>query len=180
MKPTNTDTQQVERQISGEQAADLAALMASAGAEAPAPGTPQAEPEQTGPDLATEIAGLLKVAVATLGPMFPSLKTIYTDETIGAASGAVAAVCDKRGWLSGGLMGEWAEEITAVAIVGPLALATYQGVRADMEARKPKREALAPATGGGEVLNLSRSAEPVQAEGQKTVTFGGTPAQVAA
>lgn len=138
MKPTNTDTQDIEKAISAEQQADLAALMASA-ADAPAlPGAP-AEPEPTGPDLQTEIAALLKVAVATLGPLFPSIKTIYTDETIGAASGAVAAVCDKRGWLQGGLMGEWAEEIAAAAVVGPLAFATYQGIKADIEARKPKK-----------------------------------------
>ena len=167
MKPTNTDTQDIERSISAEQGADLAKLTAAANeANATAPGAPAPEPEPTGPDLQTELAGLAKVAVATLGPMFPSLKTIYTDETIGAASGAVAAVCNKRGWLSGGIMGEWAEEITAVAIVGPLALATYQGVKADMAERERKAGAKpAPAT-------LGAPAPAPATEGQKTVTFG--------
>jgi hypothetical protein len=144
MKPSNTDTQEIEKQLSSEQGADLAALMKSAGEGAPAPGEPETAPEPIRPDLQTEIAGLLKVAVATLGPLFPSIKDIYTDQTIGAASGAVAAVCEKRGWLQGGLMGEWAEEITALAVVGPLAFATYQGVKADIAAREPKKES-APA-----------------------------------
>lgn len=166
MKPTNTNTQEVEKHLSAEQSADLAALTAAA--NEPSAGTPTApaEPEPTGPDLQTEIAGLLKVAVATLGPMFPSLKTIYTDETIGAASGAVAAVCNKRGWLQGGLMGEWAEEITAVAIVGPLALATYQGVKADIAARQPKEPAKL------EAADLTAAPPAPAPAGQKAVTFG--------
>lgn len=167
MKPSNTDTQDIERSISAEQGADLAKLEAAANeAQAGAPGAPAPEPEPTGPDLATELAGLLKVAVATLGPMFPSLRTIYTDETIGAASGAVAAVCNKRGWLQGGLMGEWAEEITAVAIVGPMALATYHGVKADIAARQPSEPAKL------EAADLTAPAPEPAPAGQKAVTFG--------
>jgi hypothetical protein len=169
MKPSNTETQEIEQHLSAEQGADLAALQAAANeATATAPGAPAPEPQHQGPTLGDEIAGLLKVAVATLGPMFPSLKTIYTPETIGAASGAIAGVCEKRGWLQGGLMGEWAEEITAVAIVGPLAFATYQGVTADMAARaKPE-----PAKLEGLDLTAQTAAPMPTVEPQKTVTFG--------
>jgi hypothetical protein len=144
MKPSNTNTQEIERAIergneaaSAEQSADLAALQAAAndGGDQLA-GAAAVEP--AGPDLAAELAGLVSVAVAALGPMFPSLRATYTPDVTQAAAGAIAAVCEKRGWLSGGLLGNWGEEIACVAIVGPLALQTYQGIRADIETRKPK------------------------------------------
>jgi hypothetical protein len=144
MKPTNTNTQDIERDIdkgngvTSEQAADLAALQrAATDVDAAAPGQAVEAVEQ-GPDLASEIAGLMTVAVTTLKPMFPSLGRIYTAESIGAASGAIAGVCNKRGWLQGGMFGEWGEEIACVAVVGPLAIATYQGVKADIEGNQRK------------------------------------------
>lgn len=154
--------------MSAEQAADLAALSMAANedqAGPPAPGEAQAQSVNV-PDLAGEISGLLAVAVATLSPMFPSLKAIYTTETIGAASQAVAAVCQKRGWLSGGMMGEYAEEVTALAIVGPLALATYQGIKGDIAERKKKE----PVDVHGVDLNAKAPTDtPAQ---PKTVMFG--------
>lgn len=170
MKPTNTETQQVERDIQGaatdEQAADLAALMAAAGGGAPGAPATAAEPEPQGPDLAAEIAGAVTVAVATLGPIFPSLAGIYTPEVTQAAAQAVARVCEKHGWLQGGLMGKWGEEIACLAIVGPLAFQTYQGVRADLAARAPAKE---PERIGG--VDLTAKA-PTETPGSKTVTFG--------
>jgi len=153
--------------MSAEQAADLAALTVAANEDQDAPGAPNEAQEQSAnvPDLADELAALFSVAVATLGPIFPSIKAIYTKDTIGAASGAIAAVCTKRGWLSGGMMGEYAEEITALAIVGPLALATYQGVKSDIEAREKKEPV--------EVKGLDLSAKaPTETPGAKTVSFG--------
>lgn len=152
-----------------EQAADLAALQAAAAgteAEAGLATTDTGEPPRV--DLATEIAGLASVAVATLGPMFPSIKSIYTPEVTQAAAQAIAAVCNKHGWMQGGMLGEWGEEIACLAIVGPLALQTVKGVKADIAAREkdqpaPPERIAAPVMG-----------EPVPAEamGQKTVTFG--------
>lgn len=169
MKPSNTNTQEVERDIQGaatsEQAADLAALQAAANDNAPgAPGAaPVAEAAPHVPDLAEEIAGLVTVAVATLGPMFSSLKGIYTPEVTQAAAQAIARVCQKHGWLQNGMMGRYGEEIACIAIVGPLALQTYKGVMADLEARKPKQaERIAPPA----------PTEATPTEGQKTVTFG--------
>lgn len=174
MKPSNTDTQEIERAIAGEQAADLAALQAAA-ADAPAvAGQPAAEPEPAGPNLAAEIAGLVTVAVATLGPMFPSLRTTYTPEVTQAAAEAIARVCDKHGWMQGGLMGKWGEEIACAAIVGPLAFQTYQGIKADMEARKPPKE---PAR--LEFPDLAASAPSEAPAAAKTVTFGAPVADAA-
>lgn len=171
MKPSNTETQEVERAITNsEQAADLAALQ---GMAAPAPGEGQDTQEQQhqGPDLATELEGLITGVVAVLSPMFPSLKETYTDTTTKAAAGAVAAVCTKHGWLGGGVFGEWGEEIAAAAIVGPLAFATYQGIKSDIAARTPDK----PERIGGPSLEASAPGEMAPS---KTVTFGApVPAQ---
>lgn len=171
MKPTNTNTQEVERQIEGqgaqsaEQAAELAALQAMVGAE---PGQEEGEGEQevaAVPDLAQEIAGLVQAAVGMLAPMFPSLPGIYTPEATQAAAAATAAVCTKHGWMQGGLMGRWGEEIACAVIVGPLAFATYHGVKADIAARQP-----AEPSRSGE-LNLSAPVPTAPGTG-KGVTFG--------
>jgi hypothetical protein len=124
-----------------------------------------AEPEPERLSLSAEIAGLVSVAVATLGPLFPSLKDTYTPEVTQAASEAIARVCEKHGWLQNGMMGKWGEEIACAAIVGPLAFQTYQGIRADLEARKPPSEAARL-----EFPDLSAKA-PTEAPGAKGVTF---------
>jgi hypothetical protein len=164
MTPSNTNTQEVERAItSTEQAADFAALQAAANEGGGAPGAP-AEPVAHVPDLGQEIAGLMKVAVATLSPMFPSLKRTYTPEVTEAAAGAIAAVCNKHGWMQGGMFGEYGEEIACLAIVGPLAFSTYQGITGDLaeaKARDKKPEQIA-----------GPSAPLAVGTGGKTVTFG--------
>ena len=171
MKPTNTNTQEVERQIEGqgaqsaEQAAELAALQAMAG---PVPGQEEGEGVQevaAVPDLAQEITGIVQAAVGMLAPMFPSLPGIYTPEATQAAAAATAAVCSKHGWMQGGLMGRWGEEIACAAIVGPLAFATYLGVKADIAARQPAE----PSRSGD--LNLSAPVPTAPGTG-KGVTFG--------
>ena len=136
--------------------ADLDAIAAEDRADAPPPpagsdAAPGAEPAQAGPTLAQEIEGLVSLAVKVLTPAFPSLPSIYTDEITGAAAGAVAAVCQKHGWLSGGLAGEYGEELAALVIVGPLAVQTYSACKADAEARRAK----APP-------KIERPAEPVE------------------
>lgn len=119
-----------------EQAAEFAALNSAAVDANASPEAVQAAPVL--PSLADELTGLVTALIAVASPMFPSLKPIYTPEVISAASGAVAAVCKKHGWLSGGVMGEYAEEVTALIVCAPLALATVQAVRSDLAAMKPK------------------------------------------
>lgn len=153
--------------ITAEQAADLAALQAAAAdTEAPAPGQPGAEPEAQAPDLAAEIAAIVTMAVATLGPLFPSLRETYTPQVTQAAAQAIAAVCNKHGWAQGGLMGKWGEEIACAAIVGPLAWQTVQGIRADLAARERAREPAQAIAGP----DLSAPVPPPAAP-SKTVTF---------
>lgn len=126
-----------------EQAADLAALTAAANeGAAPVTGT-DAQQQAVAVDLGADLAGLLTMLVATLGPAFPSLKKIYTEEVTQAAGGAIAAVCKKHGWMQGGMFGEYGEEVACLAIVGPLAVATFAGIKGDLEERaKQKPEQL--------------------------------------
>lgn len=126
-----------------EQAADFAALAAAASVEAaPLPGAP-VEPER--PALADEIKALTLAFVGMAAPILPSLAKIYTEETTTAAAQAVAAVCEKHGWLSAGLMGDYGEEIAAAVVLLPIGFATVQGVRGDLAAMRKKPEA-EPAT----------------------------------
>jgi hypothetical protein len=149
--------------MASEARADLAAIMGQVQGEV----IPGAEPEPQAPqvDLAGEIAGLVSMGVALLSPMFPSLKEIYTEQAVGAASGALAGVCQKHGWMQGGMVGGWGEELAAVAIVGPLVFATVQGVQGDLakKRKKPEPERLAAPEQGAAVMPVA----------SKSVTFGG-------
>lgn len=154
-----------EPAMSGEQAADFAALKNAVIADA-APGTNENGeplPEQR-PELATEFKALIMMAAGALSPAFPSLAEIYTEQTATAAAHAAASVCNKHGWLAGGVGGKWAEEIAAGAILLPLAWATFHGVQNDIAKRK--KDAPAPAITD-------------QVPGQSTVTFGAPVEQAA-
>lgn len=118
-----------------DQAAEFAALQASALGENAAPAEAETPIDIS---LAGELAGIAGALLAAVGPMFPSVKALYTEEVTKGAAAAIAAVCVKHGWLSGGLMGEYAEEITALMICGPLAIATSQAVKVDLAAMKAK------------------------------------------
>lgn len=97
----------------------------------------QVDQEQAAPlaSNAETIAGTLQAAIGILSPMFPSLQKVYTPETIQAVSQTVGAVADKRQWNVSKIMGGYAEEIAAVAVVAPVAYATYQAVLHDLEVK---------------------------------------------
>ncbi|GGI16911.1 hypothetical protein [Oxalicibacterium faecigallinarum] len=127
-----------EQEMPGEQAAELAALTAMAGEGQPQPGatTPEQEQQAPGVSLSQEIAGALAMMVGVVGPMFPSVKEIYTKEVCQAVGEAVEPVCIKHGWLADGIGGKYGEELMALMVVGPLAYATYVGVAGDIAARQ--------------------------------------------
>lgn len=135
---SDIDQQTTQDDMPGEQAAELAAIHALAG-EQVIPGAPVEEQEPEAEPLAVQIAGLLGMVVGLAGPVFPSLQMIYTPETIERVGLALAPVCDKHGWLQGGIGGKYKEELMAIAIVGPLAWATYAGVSQDIANRKPQQ-----------------------------------------
>lgn len=128
-----------ESAMPGEQAAEFAALEAMAQG-VPQQGTQpaQQEDQQQAVPLAQEIAGALLMAANVVGPMFPSLQAIYTPDTCEKVGMALEPVCIKHGWLQDGIGGKYKEELLALAVVGPLAFATYKGVQADIAASKPK------------------------------------------
>lgn len=149
-----------------EQAADLQALQMAAALDT-GPGAPVAEPEA--PKLAEELKGLVLAFVAVASPLLPSLGRIYTEETTGAAAAAVGAVCEKRGWLSGGILGEWGEEVAAALVLLPLGYATYQGVKGDLsalDAARVKEKAQVP------IIGAAATVGDDGAVNQKTVSFG--------
>lgn len=160
--------------MSVEQAADLAALQESAGggfvAQQEQQQEQQAQQAEQGEreKLAAEITGLVLAFVGIAKPILPSLQEIYTPETTSAAANAVASVCMKHGWLPGGLLGDWGEEIAAAVVLVPLGMATAQGVKADIAAKRrpePDRVAASLAVSPATVAGRGQ-------EGAKTVTVG--------
>lgn len=155
---TEQNTPSTAPALDPEMAAELAELSREAGAEPPPPGSPEAvaaEEAASRPtvDLAGEIAGLLLTVSAVLKPALPSLAAIYTAENCQAAGAAVAAVCQKHGWLQGGIVGGFGEELAALAVLGPMAVSTYSGVKSDLAAAKRAAPSLTqPAPTGGASL----------------------------
>ena len=123
------------RALAAEAAAVDHELGEAAGAEAGKPqGAEGAAPPQAAPDKAVAVAQALELAVAVLAPMFPSLRKVYTPETIKSVAEVTAALARKHGWdLS---MTRWQEEIAFVAVVLPVGVQTYQAVLHDLEVRK--------------------------------------------
>lgn len=161
-------------QDAGAQAADLAELHAQAAEEAPPPvigpdGRVVEEPPQI--DLGAELAGLVSAVVAILRPAYPTATALYTPEVIDTATGAVARVCAKRGWLQDGVVGEYGEEVAAAVVLLPLAVATVGAVKADHAARSAARgEGPAPAGTG---QDAPRAAAPVPAEQVEAINAAG-------
>lgn len=123
-----------------EQAADLAALQAGADAAPLPPGAEPPPPEPPPVDLGGELAQALLIVSKILAPALPSLATIYTEQSCGAAGASIAAVCDKHGWMQDGFLGKWGPEIACLAVCAPMAVATAQGVKGDMAKLKAKAD----------------------------------------
>lgn len=106
---------------------------------------------------AAEIVGLLTILAGLFTPVFPSLAKIYTPQTVQSLADAAVPVMQKRGWTTGEFLGKWAAELALAAVAVPVALATVQGVRADLAAAKATEKA-APAqaiTQGAEVVPVA-------------------------
>lgn len=106
---------------------------------------------------AAEIVGLLTILAGLFTPVFPSLAKIYTPQTVQSLADAAVPVMQKRGWTTGEFLGKWAAELALAAVAVPVALATVQGVRADLAAAKAAEKA-APAqaiTQGAEAVPVA-------------------------
>lgn len=113
--------------------------MAEAGADMPA-----AAPEAPPVDPAAEVAALLSVVAGILSPLFPCLPGIYSEATCRKLGEAAAPVLAKYDVSVGGMFDRWGAEITLAAVALPVAIATAQGVKADMAARRKKAAADKP------------------------------------
>ncbi len=169
MKPSNTDTQEIERAIDAEQASDLAALQLAAGE---GQGAPQAlaepEPERSGPsEKSLHVAALIVGIVRPIaGYAMPSLREA-PDALWEPIPQGVAGLLDHYD-LSEHIDNPWAGLAMACA---PLA------AFAAMEAIKNKPQEAKPKEPG----QLAAPAQvPSETPGQKTVTFGAPAAPVEA
>lgn len=162
-----------------EMQAELRALEAGAAEDAGAiPAGDAAEPagELVVP-LSQELTGMLSMLSKLAAPIFPSLGAIYTDEVCATLGQAIAPVCEKHGWLAGGIGGEYAEEMMCLVVVGPIAYATYAGVRGDLEERARAARAKQAAQGRSQlgaagVENVAPPPGEQIVPGAKTVSFG--------
>lgn len=78
----------------------------------------------------------LDIAIPFLARLYPSLADVYTDDARMAVAMTVGPVLTKYGVDLGDVGGRYREEIAVVAVCGPIAMATYQGIKADVEARE--------------------------------------------
>lgn len=169
------ETQDQPAENAAEESAHLARLNAGAAQTDAEPNDGPHLVDTAGPpavNLEAELSALVRVAVAVLGPIFPSLREIYTNDTIQTVGAVVAPVCRKRGWLANGVGGKYAEEMAACAVLAPIAAATYAGITADLAVRKAAQrkepETLPDLTAQAVA---APSAEPIP---EKRVTFGAT------
>lgn len=133
-------------------------------AAAPAAAPPAAAPAPDGTaaliaGTAAEVSGLVGILAGVFAPAFPSLATLYTPEVVARVGQAVAPVFVKRGWTIGGKYGE---EMAALAVVAPLALATFHGIKADLAARAPAPPKDAKALADGKAPRFPGQPLPVE------------------
>lgn len=78
---------------------------------------------------------MLDIGVPFLSKLYPSLIDVYTEEARTAVSLTVGPVLTKYGINLGDMGGRYREEIAMVVVCGPIAFATFEGIKADIAAR---------------------------------------------
>lgn len=131
---------------------------AAAGPEAMMAAQAQAEAVMLADQNTGQVRMILALAIPLLGKLYPSLTAIYTDPTCDQVAGALGPVLTKYGVNLGDLGNQWGEEIAAVLICGPIAVATYQGIKADIQARA---EQVPKAVASTQPQRVDGPAEPV-------------------
>lgn len=171
---TDTVTENQEPTLQAEQAADLRQLEAMAADAPQAPGmAPETAPAPEAPALDKELASVLLMVSKMVAPALPSVAAIYTPETCELIGGSVAAVCNKHGWLQGGIGGKYGEELMCLAVVGPIAWATVEAAKTDIEARRKDAKPVEGKGGGLGAVTLEKPVTvPTEQPGQKSVTVG--------
>lgn len=146
--------------VSGEQAADLAALKGMIEPDMPEGDMPEGEAPAVDP--AQQWAMIPAMLGSALSIAMPELQRVYSREACEAWGSAMVPVAEKYGWNADGLIGP---EVGLLAASLPFVIGTYGAIkskRAELQ-REAKAEAGTPAA-------------PVvgehQAQGAKTVSFG--------
>lgn len=85
--------------------------------------------------IASDVEGLLLMAVGMLGPMFPKLANVWTPETCNRVAAATVPVLIKRGWIPD--FGAWGPEIMLCIAVAPLVGPTADALKLQAEPKKP-------------------------------------------
>lgn len=124
---------------------ELAALTAQAGlldgelsssgpeaqvAQAEADQQMQQQEQNTG-----QVRLIFALAVPVLGRLYPSIADIYTDPTCDQLATVLGPLLTKYGINLGDMGDKWGVEIAAVMVCGPVAMATYHGIQADIAGR---------------------------------------------
>lgn len=149
-----------------EQAADLRRLQLAAGEpNADIQALEDAEAAQAAAELDVQtdqnskaVRMGLDVAIPFLCKLYPSLEAIYDEQARAAVATTVGPVLSKYGVDLGDIGGRYKEEIAMVLVCGPIAVATYQGVKADIEAREKRVPKAVASTSSG----APQAAEPVK------------------
>ncbi|WP_028451228.1 hypothetical protein [Chitinilyticum aquatile] len=84
---------------------------------------------------------LLKTARELLGPVYPCLRRVYTDETIARIADAAGPVMTKYGWTAGGFFEQWGPEIQLAGVLLPVGIATVSAIKQENAMIAAMREA---------------------------------------
>lgn len=141
------DTNNENGNMSEEQAADLRRLEMAAGEpDIEMQRIADSEADQAAKQVAAhadanagQVRFMLDLAIPILGQMFPSLNDVYTEEARAAVAGTVGPVLTKYEIDLSDMGSKWGPEIACVVVCGPIALATYKGINADLAAAAAKK-----------------------------------------
>ncbi|WP_373986986.1 hypothetical protein [Duganella sp. BuS-21] len=92
------------------------------------------------------VAGVLEMAAPLIEPLYPSVAAVYTPDVCAQVGGALGPVLAKYGIDLGEWGGKYKEELTALFVCVPVALATVKAIKEDIAARTPAE----PGEGGAQ------------------------------
>jgi hypothetical protein len=122
---------------------------------------------------AAGVVAIFDIALPLIFPMFPSLEQVYTADAQKAIAMSMGPLLAKHNIDLKEAGGKYKEELVAVMVCGPVALATYKGIKADIAERAGAPKALEHAPAGAALA-------PPKAGALKPGDYGYVESQVAA
>lgn len=83
------------------------------------------------------VAGVLEMASPIIAPLYPSVAAVYTPDVCAQVGGALGPVLAKYGIDLSEWGSKYKEEVTALFVCVPVALATVKAIKEDIAARAP-------------------------------------------